>query len=306
MQIEAEKLKESEDKFRTMFQNHNAVMFLIDPLTNRIVDANISACKFYRYSHQQLCSMKIEDIFIFETELEYNLLKKTITDNQHKTIYKHKLGDGSIRMVEVDSSPLETKKDRFFFSIMYDVTEKKKAEDALIESYEFNESLLQTIPLGMQIVDEQGQILFLNSKLRDELGIDSVGKFCWEVFCDSKKRCENCPLDSSFKFGVTTITETNGLLNGRFFQIYHTGMMYDKKRALLEIFHDVTAIKNAEKVAEENSTRLTLATIAGGIGVWDYDIVNDKLLWDDQMFSIYGINESEFSASNSIWQKLMK
>lgn len=83
LQKEAEKLKESEDKFRMMFQNHNAVMLLIDPSTNKIVDANISACKFYKYSHQQLCAMKVEDIFIFETELEYNLLKKIITDNQY-------------------------------------------------------------------------------------------------------------------------------------------------------------------------------------------------------------------------------
>ena len=301
LQVEAEKLKESEDKFRKMFQNHNAVMLLIDPVSGNIVDANSSACEFYKYTHERICSLLINDIYEFKTELEYQLLGQTISENQNKTTYTHKLGDGTRRLVEVDSAPLETKTEKLFFSIIYDITEKKQAEDALIESYEFSESLLQTIPFGMQIVDEDANILFMSAKLNDTYGSESLHKKCWDVFCDKNTQCEQCPLKSQIQFGITTITEAHDLMNGRIFQIYHTGMVYDKKKAVLEIFHDITERKLAEKEATEVSTRLALATQAGGVGVWDYDLINNHLIWDNQMFKLYGIEPHEFEGDYKAW-----
>jgi PAS domain S-box-containing protein len=50
------------------------------------------------------------------------------------------------------------------------------------------------------------------------------------------------------------------------------------------------------------STRLTLATRAGGVGVWEYDIVNNVLVWDDQMFALYGIKNQDFSGAYKAWQ----
>ena len=302
LQVEAEKLKESEDKFRKMFLNHNAVMLLLDPVFGRVVDANSSACKFYKYSHEQLCSMMIQDIYVFENGLELQLMKQSIVENQNKTIYTHRLGDGTKRIVEVDSAPLDTKNEHYFFSIIYDITERKQAEDALIESYEFNESLLQTIPFGMQIVDEDGNVLFMSVKLKDVFGIEALGEKCWNLYCDKKTQCEYCPLKNKIKFGVTTITEAHNMMNGKIFQIYHTGMMYDRKKAILEIFHDITDRKLAEKEAEEVSTRLSLATLAGGVGVWDYDLVSNRLLWDDQMFVLYGIEKETFNNEFIAWK----
>jgi len=296
LQIESEKLKESEDKFRKMFSNHNAVMLLLDPASGRIVDANLAACKFYKYSHEKLCSMLIQEIYETGDDLEFQLLIKTISQNQNKSIYTHKLGDGTTRIVEVDSAPLETKHEKYYFSIIYDITERKHAEDALIESYEFNESLLQTIPFGMQIVDDDCNVLFMSYKLKEFYGNDVIGQKCWSLYCDNKSQCISCPLKQKIQFGITTISEAHEMMNGKIFQIYHTGMMYDKKKAVLEIFHDITDRKIAEKEAEEFSTRLSLATVAGGVGVWDYNINKKELLWDDQMYLLYGIEKDTFKS----------
>ena len=48
--------------------------------------------------------------------------------------------------------------------------------------------------------------------------------------------------------------------------------------------------------------RLSLATKAGRVGIWDYDIVNNKLTWDDQMFALYGITRESFGGAYEAWK----
>jgi len=57
--------------------------------------------------------------------------------------------------------------------------------------------------------------------------------------------------------------------------------------------------------SEEQILRLTqryaLATHAGKVGVWDLDIANNQLLWDDQMFLLYGTVPVKLGNTNEIW-----
>ena len=48
--------------------------------------------------------------------------------------------------------------------------------------------------------------------------------------------------------------------------------------------------------------RLTLAAQAGGVGIWDYDVVNNRLEWDAQMFRLYGITREQFGGAYEAWQ----
>jgi diguanylate cyclase (GGDEF)-like protein/PAS domain S-box-containing protein len=53
---------------------------------------------------------------------------------------------------------------------------------------------------------------------------------------------------------------------------------------------------------EESQRRLVIATSAGGVGIWDWDIVNDILIWDDQMYQLYGIQKEQFAGAYESWQ----
>jgi len=64
---------------------------------------------------------------------------------------------------------------------------------------------------------------------------------------------------------------------------------------------DITDRKNAEDALMQTSTRLSLAARAGGVGVWDFDLVNNTLLCDDQMFALYGTDRSCFSGAYDAW-----
>ena len=65
---------------------------------------------------------------------------------------------------------------------------------------------------------------------------------------------------------------------------------------------DITDRKQAEEALQQASSRLSLATRAGGVGIWDYDVVNNHLKWDDQMYVLYGITPDQFSGAYEAWK----
>ncbi len=125
--------------------------------------------------------------------------------------------------------------------------EHERATEALRENHLLIESLLRTIPYGVEIVDEQGRILFLNEPTEKLIGPGQLGKTCWQVYKDDRQQCAHCPLREPVEVGVTRTVETRGALGGRVFLISHTGMIFQGRKAMLKVFQDITARKEAQK-----------------------------------------------------------
>jgi PAS domain S-box-containing protein len=64
---------------------------------------------------------------------------------------------------------------------------------------------------------------------------------------------------------------------------------------------DITPLKHAEDERAHLTERLHLATRAAGIGIWDWDIVKNELVWDDQMYALYGLRPGEFGGAYAAW-----
>jgi nitrogen fixation/metabolism regulation signal transduction histidine kinase len=111
------------------------------------------------------------------------------------------------------------------------VTEKSllKSEEQLRESSVFNELLLQSIPFGMDIIDENGNILFLNHKLQSMLPENPVGKKCWEIYRDNKQQCDHCPLKKGISVGEIVVCESEFVFGGKTFEITHSGVVPGEK-----------------------------------------------------------------------------
>jgi PAS domain S-box-containing protein len=65
-------------------------------------------------------------------------------------------------------------------------------------------------------------------------------------------------------------------------------------KALVGNFRNITDRKVAEEKLKENEERLNLALEAGNIGVWDWDIVNNKIRWTDKVFQIHEVEKKNF------------
>jgi PAS domain S-box-containing protein len=72
-------------------------------------------------------------------------------------------------------------------------------------------------------------------------------------------------------------------------------------RGVLGIYHDVTERQRTEAELQQMSMRLNLALRSANIGIWDWDIVNNILDWDEQMFALYGIDQTLIHNTYDVW-----
>ncbi len=80
----------------------------------------------------------------------------------------------------------------------------------------------------------------------------------------------------------------------------------DERGNVVEIIgvgRDVTERKAAEQARNESVERLRLATDAAKIGIWEYDFARDELIWDDQMFKLYGMDPDSFEGTFHAWRR---
>ena len=139
-----------------------------------------------------------------------DLIKK---DMPYDVEFKIKVADtGEIK--DIHSVARYDKQKNVLFGIIQDITSRKSAEKALQESNELNKSLLQTIPFGMDIVDEMGNILFISENMKMQTKSGPEGKKCWELYRDDHKQCTGCPLMEGIRIGETTEYESHGVLGG--------------------------------------------------------------------------------------------
>jgi PAS domain S-box-containing protein len=60
-------------------------------------------------------------------------------------------------------------------------------------------------------------------------------------------------------------------------------------------------LRRSEASNHNLSDRLALAVQSAQIGIWDWDIINDCLIWNDQMHTLYGVTPSNFSGAYQAW-----
>ena len=69
------------------------------------------------------------------------------------------------------------------------------------------------------------------------------------------------------------------------------------------ITRDISERNRAAAELVESQHRLALATESAHIGIWDWNVAKNELVWDAQMYALYGIRGEEFSGAFDAWQK---
>ena len=72
-------------------------------------------------------------------------------------------------------------------------------------------------------------------------------------------------------------------------------------KRMMGTIQDVTKQEALERIMNDTIQRLDLATKSGGIGVFDYYIPENKLVWDTQMYQLYGYTIKDFPAAHEAW-----
>lgn len=161
------KLEESEQRYRSLFENSHAPMLIIDPCDGRILDANGKAAAYYGWSTNELCTMRVSDINVLSEEAVRVEMQDARAARRNYFEFQHRRKDGSVRDVAVYSGTVKVEGEDRLFSIVRDITGQKEAEKELsLLRYSTELSVIGVF----RIAEPDGRIVYANRAVRETLG----------------------------------------------------------------------------------------------------------------------------------------
>jgi len=162
-------LRESEQRYRALFQNSHTVMLILDPKSGAIIDTNPAAVDFYGYSHRQLSGMNVSQIGAVPPVGSAKQTEAAEDEQRAILQFDHRLSNGEMRHVEVYSGPIVDQDHEFLYLIVHDVTDRSKVEQALRRSESTLQSVFQAAPNGIGMVRER-VIMWVNQDVCSMMG----------------------------------------------------------------------------------------------------------------------------------------
>lgn len=144
-----DRLRESEQRFRTLVSHNNAIILQIDAASGQIIEANTAACKFYGWSRAQLCASLIQDINQLSADQIALERQAALTQQRNYFIFPHRLANGDIRTVEVHSSPIDIGGRAVLISIIHDVTDRVNGEKRIDQLMHEQKAILDSRLVGI-------------------------------------------------------------------------------------------------------------------------------------------------------------
>jgi len=132
----------SEQRYRSLFENPHAVMLLVDPADGAVLDANPAASQFYGWTREQMRTKTISDLNGLPRADAAQLIARACAGPGATFELTHRRADGSTRPVDVVTGPIEFGGRRVLFSIIFDISERKRVETQMAATKEELASLL--------------------------------------------------------------------------------------------------------------------------------------------------------------------
>jgi PAS domain S-box-containing protein len=192
-----------------------------------------------------------------------------------------------------------------FIVLIQDITTRKTAEEELRKEKELFSLLMDNAPLYVFFKDHELRALRVSKSFEGMLGMpieQAVGKSMDELFPPELARSMVEADRDVLDHGKTVRVQEE--LAGRFYETVKFPVPGDDGRPKLAGFSmDITERRSAERQLSDLTERLALATSAGRLGIWDWNLVTNEMLWDDRMLELYGITREAFTGTVDSWTK---
>jgi PAS domain S-box-containing protein len=263
-----ETLKESERRFKILFDDAPDAMLLADPETSKIIDANNTACRLFKKQKHELIDLlqyelhppQNEDISkkTFKEQFE-NTIEKPINETVENNIC---CSDGTEIPVEIIGQAIHLNGKSLMLGTFRDISERKKAEEALKQSEEKFAVAFKTSPYAITITrPEDGKFIEVNDSFysmtgyspEEALNNSSIGMDLW--------------IDAEDRNNVLKVLRVGGAISGQEFQfkkkngeiitcMFSAQLINIKNnRYILSSINDISERKKAEEELRESEDR---------------------------------------------------
>ena len=320
--LESEKRRRAAaERLAIVMRNASDVIILFDE-SMRVVEANESAVAVYGHTLQELRQLTARDLRTAEAgaEVQHDFaLAQRNVGLAFETMHCRK--DGTTFPVDVRSNPVLVDGRRHVLSVIRDITLQKQAREQLLrfnaeleakvylrteELSERNheiEALLESIPDLVLRIHVDGRVLnFHSAKGQTPLATLAFGHESPSLSGEALflRATAIAVGRRAVERGSMVAEETKLTLGASILDIEVRASPIGAE-GLFVFVRDVTERRRLEDALQKSQERLELAARASNIGIWDYDVLRGQLVWDKEMFRLYGMSPEKFSANFDDW-----
>ena len=172
-----QQLRESEERYRKLFDGNPLPMWVYDFTTLRFIDVNQAAIRHYGFSRDEFLGMTIAQIRPADELSRMREALETAPPYSEAKIFRHQKKDGSVFEADVTSFEFEVAGRRARLVIAVDVTERRRAEQRLRESEERYRLLFERNLAGVFRSTIDGRTLECNDAMARIFGYDTPAEF---------------------------------------------------------------------------------------------------------------------------------
>ncbi len=220
--------------------------------------------------------------------------------------------DGTVRWIEHVCGPIFDNSGVFQGTrgSNRDITERKRVEAEGWAQRASMGAIFNSAGVGISLSSPQGRPLTINARWAAFLGYEPeelLGLTNFEFTHPDDLESTKSYMEALMTGAVPSITREKRYVrkDGQLvWGLLSLSAIRDAQGAvqnLIGIVADITDQKQVEASLEKVHERLAIATQGAGIGIWDWDIVQNIIVWDDQMYRLYGIRAEDFGGAYEAW-----
>ena len=264
--------------------------------------------------------LSLENFFSFvhpedKAMVEEKFIESVASHTTYMVDHRILLPDGSVKYVQkggmneydIDGNHIRSS------GTVLDITERKRAEEALAAEEKKMRAMLEASYDAYIMIDSNDTVLFWSPAAEKIFGWsqeEALGQKAHQLIVPDVYREEALRGFKRFsKTGkgivINNINELQALhKDGSIIAVERSVAAFKSDGMFYAVSNvrDITQRKKAEKELQSYAERMSLASDAGGVGVWEWNLVTNEMMWDKRMYEIYGVRHEEFGGTYEAWR----
>ncbi len=313
---DGEALRESEERYRALFEQAADAIVVFDPETLAILDFNEQACRQLGYTRTEFARLKIPDFDVIESAAKTKRRVRQVVQGDVSVFQtRQRRKDGAVLDIEIRAKAIRVRDRTLIQGIWRDITEQNRAEKGLAAERNLLRTLIDHLPDAIYVKDLERRFLLANEGLARIMGASSPD----DVLGRTDEDFYPAKFSKVFRQDERRILETGRPLinkdeprpapDGTIMHVLTTKIPLKDATGsvigLVGIGRDITGRKQVEEALRVSEERLKFAFRASREGVWDWNLKTDEVFFSARWSEMLGYKESEIEPHVSAWKRLL-
>jgi PAS domain S-box-containing protein len=298
----------------------SVIALIISTEDGTFVDVNSAFIESLSYTLDELVGRTADALHIYADPAEKGRIREKIKRDGFVSKYETRLRRKSGEIVDfaLSARMVEFGGNNLLFGQIENIADRRRTEGTLHDSEEKYRWVVSSLSEGIIMLDIAGKIIACNRSAERILGLSADRMMGLTSFDPSWASIhedgslftgEDHPAMVTLRTGKplrNIVMGMNRRDSGLAWININSEPIFARGRgtpcAAVASFTDITEWKRNEEALRIANERIELAARGGGVGIWEIDVVNDRLIWDDQIFRLYGGDPKEFASARKAWE----